>query len=242
MNIIQSLIILIMCLLISSCAHNPHNAPQKLPFEIYKTVKQKINEKNYIEAINSLKILEKFYTLGLYSQQIQLELIHVYYKAENLLESKSIIDRFLRLNPDNPHIDYVLYMRGIINMDLDKNFFIDIFSIDRSDRSIEYVSQAFDDFSKLVNTFPNSKYAIDSYKRLVYLKNKIAKHYLSIVKYYNDRGAYIAVINRVEQMLNSVPDTEATLKALKYLQIAYKKLKMIDEANKLNEIIKFNLP
>lgn len=150
------------------------------------------------------------------------------------------IDRFMRLNPTHPNIDYVLYMRGLTAMALDDSMLQGFFGIDRSDRDPQHALVAFKDLSQLVRYYPNSPYSNDASKRLVYLKDRLAKFDLSVVEYYNKRGAYVAVVNRVQQMLRDYPDTEATRQALAYMEIAYKEMGLDKEANKVGSIIAAN--
>src|SRR5699024_1533728 len=99
---------------------------------------------------------DKRYPYGTYSAQIQLNLIYAYYKAADLLLAQTTIDRFIKLNPTHPNIDYVYYMRGLINMAFDENLIQDLFSVDRSDRDPAYARIAFTHFAQLIEAFPNS--------------------------------------------------------------------------------------
>ncbi|CUX96730.1 outer membrane protein assembly factor BamD [Candidatus Doolittlea endobia] len=204
--------------------------------EIYGAAQQKLQDGNYNSAIKELEALDSRYPFSFYAQQVQLDLIFAYYRSTDLQLAQASIDRFLKLNPDHPNIDYVLYMRGLINMSLDDNALQGFFGVDRSDRSPERACTAFHDFIELIRAYPKSNYIIDAIKRLVYLKNRLAKHELSVVKYYDKRGAYVAVANRVEKMLRDFPDTQATRQALLYMEKAYRKLQLIGQADKVSKI------
>src|SRR5699024_4612528 len=99
-------------------------------------------------------------------------------------------------------------------------------------RDPAYARIAFTHFAQLIEAFPNSIYATDAYKRMVFLKNRLAKYDLSIVKFYDKRQAYVAVVNRAKQMLADFPDTAATREALNYMLDAYNQLGLINEAQK----------
>ena len=154
--------------------------------------------------------------------------------------AQAAIDRFMRLNPTHPNIDYVLYMKGLTDMALDDSALQGFFGIDRSDRDPEHARAAFRDFSQLLRTYPNSQYATDARKRLVYLKDRLAKYELSVAQFYTKREAYVAVVNRVEQMLKDYPDTQATRTALPLMENAYRKLQLNAEADKVAKIIAAN--
>lgn len=227
-------------LVLAGCSSNPEVSPDSSPAEIYATGQQKLQDGNFKAAIKQFEALDNRYPFGPYAQQVQLDLIYAYYKSAELPMAIAAIDRFMRLNPTHPNIDYVLYMRGLTAMALDDSLLQGLFGIDRSDRDPQHARVAFKDLSQLVRYYPNSMYANDASKRLVYLKERLAKFDLSVVEYYNKRGAYVAVVNRTEQMLKDYPDTEATRNALPYMEIAYKQMGLNQEASKAESIIVAN--
>lgn len=227
-------------LALAGCSSNNEVSPDSSPAEIYSTGQQKLQDGNYSAAIKQFEALDNRYPFGPYAQQVQLDLIYAYYKSAELPMAIATIDRFMRLNPTHPNIDYVLYMRGLTAMALDDSMLQGFFGIDRSDRDPQHALVAFKDLSQLVRYYPNSQYSNDASKRLVYLKDRLAKFDLSVVEYYNKRGAYVAVVNRVQQMLRDYPDTEATHKALTYMEIAYKEMGLDNEANKVGSILAAN--
>jgi outer membrane protein assembly factor BamD len=228
-------------LALAGCSSNSKDAvPDSPPSEIYANAQQKLQDGNFKAAITQLEALDNRYPFGPYSQQVQLDLIYAYYKSAELPLAQASIDRFLRLNPTHPNVDYVLYMRGLTDMALDDSALQGFFGVDRSDRDPQYARTAFRDFSKLIQGYPNSQYATDANKRLVYLKERLAKYELSVAQYYTKRGAYVAVVNRVEQMLRDYPDTQATKTALPLMENAYRELQLAAQADKVAKIIAAN--
>ncbi|UMO86588.1 outer membrane protein assembly factor BamD [Pectobacterium sp. PL64] len=228
-------------LALAGCSSNSKDAvPDSPPSEIYANAQQKLQDGNFKAAITQLEALDNRYPFGPYSQQVQLDLIYAYYKSAELPLAQASIDRFLRLNPTHPNVDYVLYMRGLTDMALDDSALQGFFGVDRSDRDPQYARTAFRDFSKLIQGYPNSQYATDANKRLVYLKERLAKYELSVAQYYTKRGAYVAVVNRVEQMLRDYPDTQATKTALPLMENAYRELQLAAQADKVAKIITAN--
>ncbi|RKS58160.1 Beta-barrel assembly machine subunit BamD [Photorhabdus asymbiotica] len=227
-------------LVLSGCSGNKNVVPDSPPSEIYSAGQEKLRDGNYKAAITQLETLDNRYPFGPYSQQVQLDLIYAYYKSSDLPMALASIDRFMRLNPTHPNIDYVLYMRGLTSQALDDSTLQSFFGIDRSDRDPEHARASFRDFSQLVRHYPNSLYAADARKRLMFIKERLAKYELSVVKYYNKRGAYVAVVNRAEQMLHDYPDTQSTLKALPYMERAYTRLGLTAQADKVTKLIAAN--
>ncbi|WP_432322193.1 outer membrane protein assembly factor BamD [Yersinia enterocolitica] len=227
-------------LVLTGCSSNKDVVPDNLPSELYATAQQKLQDGNFKGAITQLEALDNRYPFGPYSQQVQLDLIYAYYKSADLPLAQASIDRFMRLNPTHPNIDYVLYMRGLTDMALDDSALQGFFGIDRSDRDPQHAKAAFRDFNQLIQSYPNSQYATDAQKRLMFLKDRLAKHELAVAQYYTKRGAYVAVVNRVEQMLRDYPDTQATRDALPLMENAYKQLQLNAQADKVAKIIAAN--
>ncbi|MGP1930188.1 MAG: outer membrane protein assembly factor BamD [Arsenophonus sp. ET-YP4-MAG3] len=234
------LILSILSLFIIGCSNIKNNTPENSFTEIYINSQKKLQNGNYKEAIKLLETLDNHHPFNPYAKQVQLDMIYAYYKSANLSLAITTINRFIRFNPTHSNIDYVLYMRGLIAEELNDNILQKIFHIDRSEQNPQYTILAFKDFSQLIRFYPNSLYARDASKHLVFLKERLAKYEEAILKYYNKRGAYIAVINRTEQILKNYPDTQSAQTALKYMEIAYNKLGLTHEKNKTTELIKAN--
>ena len=227
-------------LALAGCSSSKDQVPDSPPSELYATAQQKLQDGNFKGAITQLEALDNRYPFGPYAQQVQLDLIYAYYKNADLPMAQAAIDRFMRLNPTHPNIDYVLYMKGLTDMALDDSALQGFFGIDRSDRDPEHARAAFRDFSQLLRNWPSSQYATDARKRLVYLKDRLAKYELSVAQFYTKREAYVAVVNRVEQMLKDYPDTQATRTALPLMENAYRKLQLTAQADKVAKIIAAN--
>ncbi|GLR08470.1 outer membrane protein assembly factor BamD [Mixta theicola] len=227
-------------LALAGCSSSKDQVPDSPPSELYATAQQKLQDGNFKGAITQLEALDNRYPFGPYAQQVQLDLIYAYYKNADLPMAQAAIDRFMRLNPTHPNIDYVLYMKGLTDMALDDSALQGFFGIDRSDRDPEHARAAFRDFSQLLHNWPNSQYATDARKRLVYLKDRLAKYELSVAQFYTKREAYVAVVNRVEQMLKDYPDTQATRTALPLMENAYRKLQLNAQADKVAKLIATN--
>ncbi|CAK9885954.1 MAG: Outer membrane protein assembly factor BamD [Candidatus Erwinia impunctatus] len=227
-------------LTLAGCSGSKDTVPDVPPAEIYATAQQKLQDGNFKAAITQLEALDTRYPFGPYSQQAQLDLIYAYYKNADLPMAQAAIDRFMRLNPTHPNIDYVMFMRGLTDMALDDSELQGFFGVDRSDRDPTHARDAFHAFSQLVQSYPNSQYSADARKRLVYLKDRLAKYELAVAQFYTKRSAYVAVVNRVERMLADYPDTQATRTALALMENAYRQLQLNAEADKVAQIIATN--
>ncbi|MCO6552657.1 MAG: outer membrane protein assembly factor BamD [Gilliamella sp.] len=238
---LHSLLAIALSGILIGCTSSKPDVENVPEIELHNKAKSELENGNIKSSITVLESLDKNYPFGPYSQQVQLDLIYAYYKSADLPLAIASIDRFLKLNPTHPNIDWVIYMRGISNMAQDDNMIQGWFNVDRSDRDPDYASAAFKDFSYLLSSFPNSQYAADAQKRLVFLKNRLARYQLKVAQFYTKRGAYVAVINRVTEMLIMFPDTDSTKEALLLMRNAYNELGLVDETQKVDQLIQANL-
>ncbi|URJ28003.1 outer membrane protein assembly factor BamD [Candidatus Blochmannia vicinus (nom. nud.)] len=209
---------------------------------LYKLAQNKLYNADYKGAVQDLVNLQNLQLFDPCPQQIYLDLIYAYYKLNDFKLANNYIKRFFKLYPNHKHFDYVLYMHGVINMCLDEDnkTLIKYLNMNWFDRNPTYAYTAFHSFAKLIHGYPNSRYFSDTYRRLIFLKNRIAEYELAIVEFYAKRDAYISVIARVEKMLYCFPDTQATRKALYYMQQAYQNIYLPDQADKVAKIIVAN--
>ncbi|MCJ2378658.1 outer membrane protein assembly factor BamD [Vibrio sp. ZSDZ34] len=226
--------------LLFGCADKEVIVPDVPPSQLYSEAQEALQSGNWSSAVERLEALDSRYPFGAYTEQVQLDLIYVYYKNDDLALGLATIERFSRLNPTHERSDWVLYMRGLSHMAQDRNFMHDIFSIDRSDRDPEPVKAAFADFDRLLKRYPNSAYAEDSKKRMVALKNRLANYDLATADFYLRREAWIAAINRTQEIQKTYPDTDAARKSLEIQKKAYQELGMEDAVKRTEELMKLN--
>lgn len=227
-------------LILAGCSGTKQAVPDVSPAEIYATAQQDLQSGKWRAAITQLEALDNRYPFGPYSQQTQLDLIYAYYKNGDYPLAQASIERFIRLNPTHPGIDYVLYMSGLTNMALDDNPLQRLFRVSRADRDAQYAQEAFKQFSRLLRGYPDSQYASDAGKRMLALKDRLSRHELAVAEYYTKRGAWVAVVNRLEGMLRDYPDTRATREGLPLMERAYRQLQLNSEADNVAKLIKAN--
>lgn len=225
---------------LTGCSSSDEIVPDVPPAELYSDAQLSLQSGNWINAIEKLEALDSRYPFGPYSEQVQLDLIYAYYKNDDLALGQATIDRFTRLNPTHEKADWVLYMRGLTMMAQDRNFMHDLFNVERSDRDPEPARAAFRDFKKLLERYPNSLYAADAQKRLFALKNRLANYELAAADFYLRREAWIAAINRSQNIQRTYPDTEAARQSLDIMLQAYEELGLEEPINRTKQLIELN--
>jgi outer membrane protein assembly factor BamD len=236
---------LVIVLITSGCSSNKDEKSKvetKPPVELYEDAKSALKSANFEKAQEILEALDSRYPFGAHSDQVQLDLIYTYYKLNETALALANIDRFIRLNPTHSDLDYLYYMRGLTNMATDQHFFQNLFGVDRFNRDPGYSQQAFADFSRVIEYYPNSQYAADAWQRMVYIKNRLALYELDVAKWYVKRKAYIAAINRAKIILNNYPDTRITETALGIMIECYEALGLTQPKENALAVLKLNNP
>ena len=226
--------------LLFGCADKDVTVPDIPPAQLYSEAQTSLQSGNWISAIERLEALDSRYPFGAYTEQVQLDLIYAYYKSDDLPLALATIERFTRLNPTHENSDWVIYMRGLSNMAKDTNFMHGLFNIDRSDRDPEPVRAAFADFKRLLERYPDSAYAEDAQKRLIALKNRLANYDLASADFYLRREAYIAAINRTQELQKAYPGTDAAKKSLEIQRAAYEKLGLQEQVERTEKLMELN--
>lgn len=231
---------------ISGCSSSPDEdelvVSNRSAQSLYDDAKQKMEIGNFNAATATLSALDSRYPFGPLSHQVQLDLIYSYYKSGKANEAIATIDRFTRLNPNHADVDYALYMRGLTNMESDTNLFQELVGIDRSDRDPSKSREAFEDFRRLIEKYPESKYSADAQKRMLHIKNRLAKYEIAIARFYMRREAYVAAANRGRYVIEYYPDTDHIQEALEIMVECYDQLELDELKNNVMKTLKLNYP
>jgi len=210
--------------------------------QLYAQGKEFLDAADFNNAIKLFEILEARYPFGKYSTQAMLDISYAYYASNQKDEAIVEINRFIRLYPNHPNVSYAYYLRALSNFDKDANIISRFFGHDPSRYDVTDLKNSFNDFTTVVNRFPDSKYADDSINRLRYIKNQIARNELYIAKYYDKRSANIAAIERVKYMLENYGGTPSSEEGLVILVKNYNDLKLYDLAYDSARVLKKNFP
>lgn len=207
--------------------------------QLYADAKDQLDDNNYEKAVKGFELLQSRYPYGRYAQQAQLEIAYANFKGKEPDAALSAADRFIKQYPNNPHVDYVYYLKGLINFNEDIGLLGNIVQPDLSDRDPKAAQDSFDAFKELVTRFPNSQYADDSRLRMQYLINTLARHEIHVASYYLRRGAYVAAVNRAQNVLADYPQTPATRDALRIMAQSYDAMgmtKLRDDAQRVLDL------
>lgn len=215
------------------------NATEQL---MYRNVQRSLRAGNYQQAIEHLSRLEARFPFGRYAEQAQLELIYANYMGFNHEAARNAADRFIRLHPQNPNVDYAYYLKGLAAYNKNRSIMDRLFSIDLAKRETSSAREAYADFAELLSRFPNSPYAPDARQRMLYLRNLLADHELHVANFYMERGAHVAAANRARFVIENYSRADAVPYALALLVEANYKLGLQDAANDALQVLARNFP
>jgi len=229
-------------LLLSACTTLQGDPSQWSAERYYQEAQAALAIGDYQTAITYLEDLEIQHPFSDYTAQGQLEIIYAYYKFNEPESALAAADRFIKLFPRHPRLDYVYYLKALSNFERGVSSLDLLLDLKTSKRDPQPSLDAFRDFEQLIQRFPQSQYVEDAKQRMVHLRNKLAQYELHVASYYMRRGAPLAAINRTKQLLKTYPQTPSVPDALFIMARAYKALNMAELARDAQHILDTNYP
>ncbi len=245
MRSLAALLVVLLTVLSAGCGLLPEETDETIGWsanKLYAEAKTAMGEGAYDKAVKYFEKLEARYPYGRYAQQAQLEVAYAYYKQQEKPQAIAACERFIRLHPNHPNVDYAYYLKGLVNFNEDLGLLGHVSMQDLTERDPKAAAESFEDFKALVNKFPESKYAKDAALRMAYLVNALASHEVHVASYYMRRGAYVAAANRAQTTVKTYPDAPAVEEALFILVKAYDKLGMNDLRDDAERVMRKNFP
>jgi len=236
------LLILMASFILTACSNSERRPNQLSEQELYESAMEAIESENYFLAIETLQNLENQYPFGDYSEQAQLEMIFAQYSAQELEGARASAERFIRLHPEHPNVDYAYYLKALstyeLGLSLVERYFADI----EAQRDPQPARESFQELGELIQRFPNSEYAADARQRMIYLRDRLAAHEIHVANYYIKRHAYLAAANRGRNVVENYQGTQHVGNGLAVMVEAYQLLGQEDLANKSLAVLKANYP
>ena len=198
------------------------------PERIYTEARDEAEAGGYDKAVPLFEKLEGRAAGTPLAQQAQIEKAYAQYKGGEREQALATLDRFIRLHPSSPALDYALYLKGLVNFNDNLGLFSWLSRQDLSERDQKAAKDSYESFKELVTRFPNSRYAPDARQRMTYIVNSLAQYEVHVARYYYQRGAYVAAIARAQTALTDYDGVPASKEALDILINSYDKLGMAD--------------
>lgn len=204
--------------------------------QLYRVARKSLDSSDFADAQLRYDTLIERYPFTDYAVQAELEKIYAMHREFRPDEALAAADRFLREHPRHARADYVQYLKGVIQAERDAGL-LDALPLDNTKGDVGSLRKAYDEFSLLIQKYPNSRYGEDARARMVDLRNRIAANEMHVVHYYVRRGAHLAAAKRAEQIIAQYPGAPATLEALQTLQKSYTALGLKQQADDAARIL-----
>lgn len=230
-------------LLLSGCSSTPPDQTADWsPNKIYAEAKDELSSGGYDKAVVLFEKLEGRAAGTPLAQQAQLDKAYAQYKSGESAQALSTLDRFMKLHPASPALDYALYLKGIINFNDDLGLFSAVTRQDLAERDQKASKESFESFKELVTRFPASRYAPDASQRMTYIVNSLAQYEVHVARYYYGRGAYVAAISRAQVAVTDYQGVPAVEEALFIIVKSYDALGLTQLRDDAKRVLEKNYP
>ncbi len=235
--------LLAVTLQLAGCGSTPKEEAATTTAErLYKEAQEDMEAGSYERAIKSLERVEGLAAGSLIAQQALLNIAYLSWRTGEKAQALSSIERFIKLNPSSPALDYALYLRGVINFNDNLGLLGTLAGQDLSERDQRASRDAFQAFKQLVDQFPASKYTPDARQRMVHIVDTLASYEVHVARYYLRRGAYVAAANRAQGAIAEFPQTASAEEALYILMQSYDKLELKTLRDDAERVLRLNYP
>ena len=235
--------VVLVSLALAGCSSTPEDKTAGWsPNRIHSEAKDEMNSGAYDKAVPLLEKLEGRAAGTPLAQQAQLDKAYAQYKGGEKAQAIATLDRFMKLHPASPALDYALYLKGLVNFNDNLGMFSWISRQDLSERDQTAAKDSFESFNELVTRFPESRYAQDSRQRMTYIVNSLAQYEVHVARYYYERGAYVAAISRAQVALTDYKDVPALEEALFILIRSYDALGMTQLRDDARRVMSASYP
>ncbi|PUE30636.1 outer membrane protein assembly factor BamD [Limnohabitans sp. Jir72] len=230
-------------LMLAACSNTPKDITVGWsPEKIYSQAKDEADNGAWDKAIGLFEKLEGRAAGTVLAQQAQIDKAFAQYKTGEKVQAAATLDRFIRLHPTSPAVDYALYLKGLVNFNDNLGLFSSIINQDLSERDQKAAKDSYESFRELTLRFPESKYSPEARQRMTYIVNSLASYEVHVARYYASRGAHVAAINRAQQAIADYPGVPASEEALAILVSAYDAMGIDSLRDDAKRVLEKNFP
>ena len=232
---------------IVGCSSNPKKevvdtGPQSSEQVYIQKAEKALERGQYTDAAKHLEAIDTYYPTGDYAQQAQLELLYVKFQQKDYEGTVALAERFIRLNPQHPNVDYAYYVRGVANMEQNYDGLLRYTSLKQSHRDVSYLKVAYQNFVDFIRRFPSSTYAVDAAQRMKFIGTELAESEMNAARFNIKRKAWLAAVERSQWVVEHYPQTPQIPEALATMAYGYDKLGDQQTSQQYIEVLKLNYP
>lgn len=230
--------------LLAGCASDEKkpDEPEKSELEYYSNAQELMDSEQHFQALKELSALENYYPFGRYAEQAKLELMYNYMALDDYTNAHATAERFIRLHPRHPKVDYAYYVRGLSTYYMTRGFFDSLVAIDRAERDMAIMEDSYRELNELIVKFPSSPYAVDARQRMIHLRDYLARHEVFAARYLIRRQAFAAAANRGQFIVTRFQGSSVVPEGLAIMVESYQKLGLQDLADDTLKVLVSNYP
>jgi outer membrane protein assembly factor BamD len=229
--------------LVAGCSSTPIDKTATMsPNKIYAEAKEEMAAGQWERAVPLLEKLEARAAGTPLAQQAQLDKAYAQYKSAEPAQALATLERFMKLHPVSPAMDYALYLKGMVSFNDDLGLFAKFTRQDLAERDQKASKESFEAFKELIDRFPDSRYSTDARQRMNYIVSSLAQYEVHVARYYYKRGAYLAAVNRAQLAVADYREVPAIEEALFIMYRSYDALGMAQLRDDAKRVLEKNYP
>ncbi|WP_088559816.1 outer membrane protein assembly factor BamD [Arboricoccus pini] len=224
--------LLVLTLAVAGCTKKEAPYIEQPVDDLYNKAQDQLQQGNYAAAASAFEEVDRQHPYSEWATRAQLMSAYAYYEANDYDASVDAAQRYIDLHPGAPDVDYAYYLIGV-------DYYERISDVRRDQ---EMTQKARDAFNELIRRFPDSDYARDAKLKVDLTEDHLAGKEMAIGRYYQDRGEYVAAINRFRAVLEGYQTTTQVPEALMRLVECYLALGVRNEAQNAAAVLGYNFP
>ena len=210
----------LLALFLASCADDSEKFDEMSVEQLYLMAVDRMEAKKHKEAGLAYAEVERQHPYSDWSLNAQVMAGYAYYLAKKYEDAEESFETFIQLHPGHEYVPYAMYMLGLISYE----------QIPIVERDQTPAKESADAFQKLINRFPDSKYAKDGRLKIDLIRDHLAAKEVEVARYYQQKEAHLAAVNRLKLVVKEYEKSAHVPEALYRLVISYLAIGLYGEA------------
>ena len=237
MNFINSFILILLLVISTSCSKEKlkvsvikEKSLDGQVLEAYTEGLESLRGGDVLFAAQKFNEAEMLFPQSDWAPKSALMAAYSYYSQDYLDDAIAELERFLIVYPQSKNLDYALYLLATSHYE----------KIIDEKKDLQSILLAKKNFNKIINSFPNTEYALDSEFKIDLINDILASKEMYIGRYYFDRKKWIPAINRFRTIIDEYDTTIYVQEALHRLVEVHYIIGLNKEAEKYAQILGYN--
>lgn len=232
--------LLVAFVLLAGCSGNQTRITTEA--DSYARAVEFLDRERYSLAIDQLEALEARFPFGAYATQVQLDLIYATYNDRQYDVALRRANRFIRLQPAHPDIDYVYYLRGLISFGMAEQTAGLLSTRNPVDRDISGYERTFAQMREFITLYPDSQYVEPAKGIMQVSRTRLAEYNLNVATYYYQVKKPEAALARLHRLFEDFAGEHVQADGLALAARAYEMKGDNEQAAQMVAILRSEFP